>query len=363
MLQNRIRTLSTVVFFSLLASSHLAQAITPGRQPEIPPTVRDGMKPDGCDSVLIFTGRETRLFISSKQIERYQSYREDKYSGVGLEATVPVKSIPVNFKGEYEDSKGITSEERERFDERLFSYADTVFEPAVKAWIACKTAAKLNVLLDLKKHSEAGLVADISLTIKESATTLEQIVFDRSILNCTVNDKGFKQGAKWPLASGKVLTVACERKALKETSTEIRFRVAGQTHIYILPEKAGPPRKLDLVNLSNNVQQDMRSCNAIVPIEPKPYDRELLLKGPMKVRLCGDGSDGGGDAELRLNGQFWAGGEVNREGSGRCGDSKQKYSTSDIKTIKAFEPGVIQTWGASRGIGCATIEADILIAK
>jgi len=187
-----------------------------------------------CDSVLELVGRENRFVMSSETMKKFEQ-RVSSRTG-SFNATIPIKKLVVGIGGD--SSKSSEDTAYQEWESEYISAADTVYGPAIDAWVQCKKiGVGITVVPEGKSHYKEMLFkAEIGVGYKGK---IETIFAPENYVRCTPN-KDIVLGESGVLTK----TIKCRRNSGVSDYEEIPIvfstAASGYSPTLYMPAKINP---------------------------------------------------------------------------------------------------------------------------
>ena len=233
-----------------------------------------------CDAVLKYAGRQRLHFASKEQFIQWteQSSEYQKYSSAGGN----YGGIGATYSSD--DYKSSDNKDYLAWEKMVFAEIDSVFEPAVAAWLSCKKSKF--TIIGFPRADESGFLAEIRTSGLIPNILLEAVDYRSDLATC--KNKGSTINPNQPLnhnlGQGYFL-LSCSRNRGTSAPILVDVFTNNESRTLVIPVsplvsdfKVGDPR---------NISKTISGCRSTVYLPAVGYDREFNLKS---LTLSGSGA-------------------------------------------------------------------------
>lgn len=311
-----------------------------------------------CDSVLAFAGRDYKVTMTQ---EAYESYlKESKFSSRSSEGglTVPIgNGVNIGGNAKQDDQKFTDSSNYISWRKELFQALDTVNEPAVNAWLACKNRRGIYYTTD---HLDSDLL-HLSAHASEGLKGMIQSITPDAGMNCIHNETGKSTKARTlngrvniKLSSSESYGITCKRENGQTGRLRVTFEDGTESSkTFIMPALPQQVHRPDLANAKKVLS--LTGCDSWGRVASAPYPRQLLVTASGHV-----GGGTSGYYVVRVNdvveNEYHRG---NPNSIGAAFDLLPQTTTTLV--IPANFPVLVHATGGSEGFkkGCDALNVDV----
>lgn len=299
-----------------------------------------------CSPVLQLTGREQSTLATHSLEEDYSYYLD-------IRARRSSVNMPGYGSGGAAKNSSTISEQEHRRIEQTFAKYDSVFEPAVKAWLSCVSAvsAGLRVIPQLNVADRKSMV--ITFRPSPGSDNLLQNFFLPPNVTCVSNDgRQGRLGMSFRLPYDRITAFRCTRINDYRGAQEISVLTGRKTYQFLLPALERDYVQYDPTRSSLGVRIGTRGGSATIPVTD--FARQIWVQASMRGRWTHENSNG--VMTVTINGV-----PVVSESSGKVPNMQPGggLKGSDTYILPAFTAGEVR-WGCGVTPGdCVSMSGEV----
>jgi hypothetical protein len=297
-----------------------------------------GAQTNTCDDVLRLTGREYKIEMSEDMGEEYLS-----------SATSSSRSRSIAYKGieaNGNDTDSFSSTEYNRWEKTYFSAIDSIFEPAVEAWLACTNSRAVDMRFVELNGRE--LIVDF---YAGQGTRPSIIEVRASGAICRLGGRSVAEISTVNLRS-TATSLVCERAGNTTAPIRILVRTSERTIPLTILRHYLEPDTSQVVAMSPSA---ISGCGATMRLPSTNYHREIRIRD---IAFRQNGSSGAGGIAIN--------GEIIAQFSGSRPPGQGSYVVRHLGgglKIPANVPIFIRSSAGSNSGTCQSLTAKLFVTK
>lgn len=318
-----------------------------------------GQNNSSCSDVLLLTGREETLLVSSDLGREYEAWGKQEGRHKSAAGGGAYDAISGKFAYSSTRNKSEYSETEREWRRELFRHADQVFAPAVAAWSSCMAASASGINVTAKLTNDARALIITFLRQAGSTGEIEGFLAPNDV-KCIdeTSNVNLSTTSQIQLQYGETWSARCVRdlSGSEEREIVVRLNQASAPILkFIFPELAGQSRAFDPATAAQ-LLQNSSPANCASPaggvIAPKPYDRSLKIEGLAVHDMFDNASTA--TMNVLVNGRSIS-------SDGFVGRSRSRTLRTEVMyQLPAFVAGLVEVETSNRLAGCQLASIRVL---
>jgi len=308
-----------------------------------------------CDAVLNYTGREKRILDLKDAGRSYIDWIKTEESSWNMDSSARYGIIAGKLSGGQSRSQTDAGVNFQQWQKDLFQKVDTVFEPAVHAWLACEQAQKHSNINLVPKLEDQGNTFRLDVTRSALGDSrINAIDYDATLLSCTHD--GQRVTGRYELGN-QVWNMICKRRGARRDATAVKIVLNTASYSFPVPRTARSP--VPFSSSPNNKVMNVNGCTWENVLPAVDYQRELRFD--LEERAVWNQADTSVELIAKVNGS-----QIHRSVEGKPPNANPEGSmVAETETqLEAFLPAhiLIQGGGGPNG-GCLWIRGTISYSR